>query len=543
MNRLTTMQRRNAWLAAWLFSATTQAFTQSWTVQTVPTRIADGKPVSVAFALPAALQGQADVPPVRHVLVYPQPGAPTVLKQSSGSTELNLVGPWVRAAAQLKAQGVAVVYADPPSDAGSRGLAARPSRDAMQDFAAVGKQVQLAFPGAQMHLAGFGVVTPLLDIGNDMDGFNKIVVASSQLRNNRSSDWSQLRKPVLMLHAPSAQCDPAPYLEARLLAQKSRFALIQVGYDKIEDDDNCGRGSQHSLQGHEATFAKTVADWLDGKEAPQVIGHANPQIAWREEIVTYPGPSTFGSSLLEATLLLPEPSRFGAGPYPVLVFNHGDVDLGLSAVKNKSRIRDMRVAREFLRHGMAVLMPARRGAGMSEGAIPTGFSKADGDPTYKARVQSEDILPALKWLKGRSDLDANRVVLSGQSAGGYCTMYLASQNLTGLVGAINFSGGRNDITGGSGPGHLNPMMVNGFAEFGKTTRIPALWIFAENDSRYTANTIRASHDAFQAAGGKARLLLSPPIEGDGHYIHQKPALWRAALKAYLQEIGVVSNDK
>ena len=508
----------------WFGSFTTAlAFAQSWTVQTVPTRVVDGKPASIAFAMPATVQGQAGLSPVRHVLVYPQPGALVNLKQTSGSTDLALAGPWVRAATQLKAQGVAVVYVDPPSDAGTRALSARLSRDSIQDFAAVSKQVQQAFPGAQMHLAGFGIVAPLLDIGNDMEGFSKIVVASSHMRSNRSSDWSQLRKPVLMLHAPSAQCDPAPFLEAQLLAKRSRFTLIQVGYDKLEADENCGRGSQHVLQGHEAAFAKSVADWLDGKEVPPVIGHASPQIAWREEIVTYPGPSTFGSNQLEATLLLPEASRFGAGPYPVLVFNHGDAEVGTTAVRNKSRIRDLRVAREFLQLGMAVLMPARRGVGMSEGTIPTGFSKSDADPTYKARVQSEDILPALAWLKSRPDLDASRIVLSGQSAGGYSTMYLASQNLAGLVGAIDFSGGRNDITSGSGPSHLNPMMVSGFAEFGKTTRVPTLWIFAENDSRYTANTIRASHEAFQAAGGKARLLLSPPIEGDGHFIYHKPA--------------------
>jgi pimeloyl-ACP methyl ester carboxylesterase len=122
-------------------------------------------------------------------------------------------------------------------------------------------------------------------------------------------------------------------------------------------------------------------------------------------------------------------------------------------------------------------------------------------------------------------------------------MYIASQSPTGLIGAIDFSGGRTNMTSVNGPSHLNQMMVDGFFEFGKTTRIPTLWVFAENDSRYTANTIRASHEAFQAAGGKARLLLNPPIEGDGHHIHHKPVLWRAALKEYLTEIGVVTHAK
>jgi len=36
-----------------------------------------------------------------------------------------------------------------------------------------------------------------------------------------------------------------------------------------------------------------------------------------------------------------------------------------------------------------------------------------------------------------------------------------------------------------------------------------------------------------AETGRATLSLSPPIEGDGHFVHQKPALWRAALRDYL----------
>ena len=167
-------------LTALLLCSATLVWGQSWTVQTIPTRIlADGKSASVAFAMPTSATGLIAAPPVRHVLVYPQPGGAPQLKVASGRTDLSLGGPWVRAAAQLKAQGVAVVYVDPPSAAGSRGLGTRSSREVARDHAAVAKQMQLAFPGAQIHLAGFGQVAPLLDIGGDMDGFSKILVASS----------------------------------------------------------------------------------------------------------------------------------------------------------------------------------------------------------------------------------------------------------------------------------------------------------------------------------------------------------------------------
>lgn len=472
-------------------------------------------------------------------MVYMQAGATPQLKVASGAVELGLLGPWVRSISQLQAQGVTVIYVDAASDAAGRSLAARPAREVRQDINAVGKQAQLLFPDAQIHLAAFGGSPVLLDLANDIQGFKRIVLASGSFTNNRTSDWTGVRLPVLLMHSPGSQCDSTPFLEAKAAATNNRFSLIQVGYEQQETSDNCGRNSQYVFQKQEANFAKAVADWLDGKTGDSVIGHPAPQVAWREEVISYQTSGAFGGNKLEATLLLPEPGRFGPGPYPVLLWSHGDVELDHPALRYKSRIREMVTMREFLQLGLAVLIPARRGVGLSQGTYPLGFATQGGDVTYKARVHAEDILPALAWLKTRAELDAGKVVLAGQSAGGYSTMYIASQNLAGVVGAIDFAGGRTDLNPTTGLGYLNQMMVNGFAEFGKTTRIPTLWIFAENDSRYSANTIRTSFDAFKAAGGKAQLLLSPPLDGDGHFILTKPALWRAVLREYLNGIGGV----
>jgi dienelactone hydrolase len=528
-------------LAGWLCCTAALAQAQDWTVHTLSFRSStNGQRATLGIAIYKA-PTEADpgsAQPVRHVLVYPRLAGNPIFKIESGAMALPLGGPWMRGAAHLQAQGVAVVYVDTPSDAAGRGIAQRPPREVKQDLVAAAKEARQRFPGAQVHLAGIISVAPLLDMAGDMEGFDKIVLAASDLIDNRSSDWSELRKPVLMLHVPSAQCDVTPFLEAQAIARRSRFTLVQFGYRHQEEKDECGRNGQYLMAGREALVAKTVADWLDGKEVAATIGQANPPLAWREEIVSYQAPATLGSNLLEATLLLPEVRSSGSGPYPVMVWSHGDITLDNPSMRYKRRIRDMVVAREFLKLGVAVLMPARRGVGLSQGSYPAGFSAGDADATYKARVHAEDILPALAWLKTRNELDASRILLSGQSAGGYVTMYLAGQNPAGVVGAIDFSGGRTNMTGVTGPTHLNQMMVDGFAEFGKTIRIPTLWVFAENDSRYTANTIRASYEAFEKAGGKGRLLLSPAIDVDGHFIYHKPELWRAALREYLSELGL-----
>jgi dienelactone hydrolase len=524
-------------MAACLICPASWATAQTWAIQTLSTRVSpDGQPVTLSIATPA----QGDAAAVRHVLLYPQPLGTPQLKTGSGTTALTLGGTWMQALPQLQLHGVSLMYVDVPGDADRRAIGARLPREVRQDLDAAARQARRMYPGAQLHLAGFASVAPLLDIADKLEGFGKLVLAAPALGHFRNRDWSGLRMPVLMLQAPGAQCDAAPFLESEAVAGRNRFTLVKVGYERQDAQPDCGRTSQHVLYGQEAAVAKTVADWLDGKAVGPGIGHPNPPTAWREQIISYAAPGSFGSNRLEATLLLPDAARHGAGPYAVMVWNHGDVELDSPYIRDKSRIRDMLVAREFLHLGVAVLMPARRGVGLSEGNYPKNISALDADATYKARVHAEDILPAIAWLRTRPELDATRVILAGQSAGGYSTLYIASQNPAGLIGAIDFAGGRTDKLNNSTAGHLNQMMVDGFAEFGKTTRMPTLWVFAENDSRYTTNTILASHKAFQEAGAKARLLLSPPIEGDGHFVRNKAGFWREPLREYLVGIGAVA---
>ncbi len=459
-----------------------------------------------------------------------------VLVVPFSSQAVTAVSPWVAAADALNARGVALAIADAPPDISQRPVSSRSASEIGATIRAALPGIQKSHPDTPIHLAGFGSGAGLLlDAVAGMKEIDRVLIASGDFRANRSTDWAGYKHPVMLLHAPSAQCYPSPYLEAAWVAQKNQFALVQMGYQQTDPRPGCGRGSQHVFTRLETEFATAVAQWLDGAAAPAQVGYASPQVAWREQLLHYNVPATIGTNRLEMTLMLPT----GTGPFPVAVFNHGDIEIDSAYMRYRYRFVDRIVAREFLQLGWAVAFPTRRGVGLSEGNYPLkNFQQNDGDATYKARVHAQDILPAMEFLKTQSDLDASRMLVMGQSAGGYSTMYVASLNLLGVVGAVNFSGGRTDKKTDAGEaGFLNKTMVNGFAEFGKTTRLPMLWVFAENDSRYTANTIRACYQAFTEAGGKATLSLSPPIEGDGHYVHQKPELWRKALRDYLSGIN------
>jgi len=163
----------------------------------------------------------------------------------------------------------------------------------------------------------------------------------------------------------------------------------------------------------------------------------------------------------------------------------------------------------------------------------------DADPTYRARVHTRAIMPAIEYLRHEKELNPEKMIVLGQSAGAYATMYIASQNPPGVIGAINFAGGRSNNYDGEPVKFRNDITIEGNAEFGKTTRIPVLMIYAENDSRGTPNTIRLSYEAFVHSGGTATLLLVPPIQGDGHYLFHYPDLWRDAFLRYLREIKAI----
>ena len=512
--------------------AQTGAPSQPWTVESLAVRtLGDGEEARMAIALrvPAGRS-------IKHVVLYPSPNRGPALKVNKGNSALGLIGPWVRASAQLNERGIAVAFADTPSDAQGRSIAARSPANIRQDLQAAVDYLRQRFAGVPVHLGVYGAAAaPALDAAHRMDGVTRIAIASGAFLDSRARDWSGLGIPVMLIHAPGALCESAPFLEAGVVARQNRFALVMAGYEKPETKADCGRGSQHVLAGLETEFADMVARWLDGKEPPRGIGYPDPQVAWREQAVMFPAPGILGPNLLEMTLMLPE----GVGPFPVMVFNHGDVSLDDQAIRYKRRVRSTTVAWEFLRHGIAVAVPARRGIALSEGIYPGGFGRYDADPTYKARFHAQDILAALDYLRSRPEIDAQRIILAGQSAGGYSIMYIASTNPPGVIGVVDFSGGRTDATSQEGPAYLHRTMINGFEELGRTTRMPTLWVFAENDSKYTPSTIRAAHEAYVKAGGKARLLLHPPIQGDGHFIYNRPETWRGPLQDYLREIGVL----
>jgi dienelactone hydrolase len=132
----------------------------------------------------------------------------------------------------------------------------------------------------------------------------------------------------------------------------------------------------------------------------------------------------------------------------------------------------------------------------------------------------------------------NNVVV-GQSAGGWASIALSSLNPPQVKAIITFAAGRGGRVGGRPNNNCAPdRLVEAAGEFGRTSRVPMLWIYIENDTFFGPAPSKRLHEAFTAAGGKAEYRLVPPFGADGHFFVRSPdaiPIWSPLVAKFLDE--------
>jgi dienelactone hydrolase len=226
-------------------------------------------------------------------------------------------------------------------------------------------------------------------------------------------------------------------------------------------------------------------------------------------------------------------------PYPLLVLGHGrDAEAAGRAAMGRARYSVN--SRWFTRLGFMVAVPTRVGYGESGGEDVeyTGeCNRKNYPPGYAAAA--EQTLKVLDTLRQRRDTAKDRAVIVGQSFGGTTAITVAAQNPPGIQTTINFAGG-----GGGNPKAF-PQKPCGaywlermFANYGKTARIPTLWIYTENDMFFGPKYPKEWFDAFKAAGGVGEYTLYPPLGDDGHGLFSKaPEIWQPRVLEFLRANG------
>ena len=213
-------------------------------------------------------------------------------------------------------------------------------------------------------------------------------------------------------------------------------------------------------------------------------------------------------------------------PAPTAVFSHGSTD----NVARKTVLRPEAMARYLLGQGWTVAAPMRRGRGQSEGRF---LEPSDRSISSERQVKAAllDLDATVGALRRRPDVDAKRIVVMGQSRGGYLSILYAGDKPERVAGAVNFAGGwwAQNVDRG--------FNAKRFEAAGRGARVPTLWLYAANDTYYDAQHIKRAHQAFTDAGGKADLVLVERAGGNGHGLINFPALWEAPLSAYLGQFG------
>ncbi|CAO3417518.1 CocE/NonD family hydrolase [Azospirillum doebereinerae] len=246
-----------------------------------------------------------------------------------------------------------------------------------------------------------------------------------------------------------------------------------------------------------------------------------------------PVPASFegGRSVtLEGLLIRPG----GPGPFPIAILTHGaprdPADRG-----GMTPLRLAPQAREFARRGWATLVVMRRGYGDSGGPYAES-SGACNNPDYiqSGERSAEDIRQAIRFMARQPFADATRIISVGVSAGGFASVALAADPPPGLRAVISFAGGRGSR--GDDDVCTADRLVAAFGSFGRGSRLPNLWIYAENDLFFGPALARRFHGAFTRSGGRAEYVRMPASGKDGHFLFSADiAAWTPVVDRFLGE--------
>ncbi|MGB9031803.1 MAG: dienelactone hydrolase family protein, partial [Acidobacteriaceae bacterium] len=180
-----------------------------------------------------------------------------------------------------------------------------------------------------------------------------------------------------------------------------------------------------------------------------------------------------------------------------------------------------------------VLVVVRRGYGHS-GGEPDGRHGGrcpTTDYQSAAEYSAQDLRVAMDFARTFPNVDPDHAIAVGHSTGGLATVALTAETPPGLVAAINFAGGR-----GSQADHnvCNPDdLIHAYKNFGKRSRVPMLWLYAQNDKFFWPELAQKFDAAFRSQGGNDQFVLAPPIGDDGHSLFRHVSAWSDTVDAFL----------
>ena len=200
----------------------------------------------------------------------------------------------------------------------------------------------------------------------------------------------------------------------------------------------------------------------------------------------------------------------------------------------------------FVERGFVVLAHLRIGYGASGGPDVENAGPCNNrDFAYSYGVGGQQTTQVLAFARTLPYVLPDKGIVAGQSYGGALAIEAASHNPPGVVGTINFAGG-----GGGDPVNrpgqpCRPDKLEAlYAEYGKTARIPTLWLYSETDGFWGKEIPQAWFAAFVAQGGNGRFIQLPSVyragAGAGHAAFTRiQSEWEPHVERFLGELGLI----